>query len=311
MDPNHKPQSKNYPDAVECPHCNANLLISDQKYGIQSYFSGQHGICLACHKPLDSWELFLRFIRTKFFPERVLSLVGAIRTCIDLTLVPNTVQELTLAEYGIPEGSRILKISASPEAPLLPCIASNQIYPVNLENARRLRLYPVHVFKQEAPRAGTCYLWIIWIPKSVDDYSWKNLADAFESYHAGILEAVIIPANVSIESLLNRILLDLISKYVPQNRADAFLQSGATYSHQLNIILPLITNLLGLPSMPDKIRGMLNRLRDHRNDIAHKGRTPKPLTREDVAECLCAALFGFYYLRMTEQAVRREQQRQS
>ena len=61
-----------------------------------------------------------------------------------------------------------------------------------------------------------------------------------------------------------------------------------------------MASLAGLTKIPDDIRGQLNRLRDFRNQIAHHGTTDSPLQKEDTAEVLCAALFGFRYIRLIE-----------
>jgi len=76
------------------------------------------------------------------------------------------------------------------------------------------------------------------------------------------------------------------------------LESGATYSHQLNVVLPAFVSILKMPCLPDNIRGSLNRLRKLRNDMAHRGGLDIPIEKETAAEYLCAALFGFHYLKL-------------
>jgi len=39
-------------------------------------------------------------------------------------------------------------------------------------------------------------------------------------------------------------------------------------------------------------------LKGLRNDLAHHGKLEEPLNKRQVAEMLCAALFGFHYVRM-------------
>ena len=74
------------------------------------------------------------------------------------------------------------------------------------------------------------------------------------------------------------------------------LEEGATYSHQLNVLLPFVAHSLGWPSLPDDIRGQLNTLRAHRNDVAHVGSGAEV---PDYAECgrlLVAAPTAVHYL---------------
>jgi len=66
-----------------------------------------------------------------------------------------------------------------------------------------------------------------------------------------------------------------------------FLDDAATYSHQLNVLLPLVA---------EWSRMALNRLRRLRNDIAHRGKPEALLTPAEASEVLCAALFGFRYV---------------
>lgn len=61
-----------------------------------------------------------------------------------------------------------------------------------------------------------------------------------------------------------------------------------------------MVSAMGGPQLPGDLRGLLNRLRGLRNDIAHSGTFKNPITRAQAAECLCAAFFGVEYLRMIE-----------
>ena len=52
--------------------------------------------------------------------------------------------------------------------------------------------------------------------------------------------------------------------------------------------------------MSDNIRGLLNRLRKLRNKLVHEGIIEKQLEKNEVAEMMTAALFGFRYLELLE-----------
>ena len=69
----------------------------------------------------------------------------------------------------------------------------------------------------------------------------------------------------------------------------------ATYSHQLNVLLPVVAALGKVPPLLDSIRGVLNRLNKLRNYQAHRALSPSPLTKHDAAELLTAALLGVAY----------------
>jgi hypothetical protein len=74
------------------------------------------------------------------------------------------------------------------------------------------------------------------------------------------------------------------------------LLRDATYGHQLNVILPALLRSSTAPQLPIAIRGLLNRLRELRHQMAHEGRLEEDLDRYEAAELLCAALFGFRYV---------------
>jgi len=49
--------------------------------------------------------------------------------------------------------------------------------------------------------------------------------------------------------------------------------------------------------MPDDVRGALNKMRRKRTDIVHEGARVAGVTVGDSIEGLCAAAFGFEYMR--------------
>jgi hypothetical protein len=110
------------------------------------------------------------------------------------------------------------------------------------------------------------------------------------------LDLVVIPANVAVESKLNRMLSQTLSAVVSNERVDRFLTDAATYGHQLNVLLPFVTSIMGLPELPNHVRGILNKLKKNRNELAHKGKLAKGTTEQDAAEYLCAAFFSFVYM---------------
>jgi hypothetical protein len=68
----------------------------------------------------------------------------------------------------------------------------------------------------------------------------------------------------------------------------------------LNVLLPALAALHGLPPLPEEVAGALNALRTRRNEMGHKGRTAPGITRSDVASWLTAALIANEYLRIAD-----------
>lgn len=137
---------------------------------------------------------------------------------------------------------------------------------------------------------------------SADAVAWDNLVTAYKAYTAENYTDIIIPANVAVESRLGRLLTNMLAGAAGREKIKNFLQDAATYSHQINVLLPALLMRTNIPRMPDHLQGLLNRLRGMRNDLAHKGHT-LGLDRAAAADVVCAALFAFRYLEMVEAEV--------
>ena len=133
-----------------------------------------------------------------------------------------------------------------------------------------------------------------------------SLTDAFVAYSNDEYMDSIVPANVAVESALLRLLSAFLRRYVGNERVDIFLNSSATYSDQLNLILPLVCSLKGLPILSTEIRGLLNSLRRYRNNMAHRGIVENPLAKEQIADMLCAAIFGYGYISLIESELQKD-----
>jgi hypothetical protein len=127
------------------------------------------------------------------------------------------------------------------------------------------------------------------------------LVTAFESYVAQDFTAMIVSASVAVEAPLGTFLDTALTPITSSERREEFLRDAATFSYQLNVLLPLVLHRTQLPRMPEHLRGPLNRLRKLRNQIAHCGCFEQPLEQAQAAELICAAFFGFKYLEVLKQ----------
>ncbi|MFV8328417.1 hypothetical protein [Flavobacterium sp. ZS1P14] len=125
------------------------------------------------------------------------------------------------------------------------------------------------------------------------------MIEAVEAFSVKSFPSTIIPANVSVESRLTPIISEYLEKIISKKRISDFLSTGATYSHQLNILLPLLTTFEEFPTMPDFLRGNLNLLRNLRNQLAHEGKL-KNIDKSTISTLLCSATFGLTYLNILE-----------
>lgn len=231
---------------------------------------------------------------------QALSFIGAQTTVFTLLLRPGHRTAYRFSEHGIPAGSKVLYINYTPNGH-----GANTLFPLEFHgNVSTLRfrtdeivLYPVPITDDGSPEETKVSVMVTWIPHGRADESWQNLFDAFEAFIAGQYSAVIVPANVAVESSLLRLMTTYIDHFVGRKRTEDFLSNAATYSYQLNVLLPILAELNNLPRLPSHIVGNLNRLRGLRNDLAHEGTTDSPLAKQDASEVLCGALFGFHYAR--------------
>ena len=212
---------------------------------------------------------------------------------------------MDLTEHRIPHDAKILDIVYNPKGAGLspiPSMTSDLTTPHRnpAEIPNSFYVLPLQLSHKEVPREAEVDLVITWIPHAANDEPWENLLNACRAYFSKQYRSAVIPANVAVEARLGRLLTAFFQQFVSKDRTKNFIEDIATYSYQLNVLLPTFTKLKNLPVLPDTIRGQLNRLRDYRNNIAHRGAPENPLGEEDMAMCLCAAIFGFHYVHLIE-----------
>jgi hypothetical protein len=135
----------------------------------------------------------------------------------------------------------------------------------------------------------------------LDSTSGRLLLDAFIFYRDGSFDRMVVSANTCVEMLVSRYLHSkLISNGVSKKRVEPFLKQAATYSYQLNILLPLIHRLHPeIPALEGDVLQLLDELRQLRNNVVHEGATVGASARPQLRKMLAAAYiaykyFGFY-----------------
>lgn len=287
------------PPSIYCPTCDQPIPIESQRIGAE-YFSGIQPSCAACGGSFDWWTVVLTAIHENFLLSAAFAAVGARSTLTVVTLEePGRVVELRLEEHGVPPSAQILQVGYSPQGGgLFPLEIQGNI-PIRHFIPSTLSLYPARLGPGPYRETRVAVL-ITWVPEAPDDIAWQNLVDAFHAYVQERFRFAVIPANVAVELSLHRLLTTFFERVASKDRVGNFLVDRAGYGDQLNVILPALLRFVPAPRLPDRIRGLLNELRKLRNDIAHSGAPEKPLDRHKTAEYLCAALFGFHYLRLIE-----------
>jgi hypothetical protein len=280
-----------------CPECKAISFPITQE-NLSNYFHKIKMKCSNCETNLDWWALLLRHFEWDV-PSYTYAIVGGFTTSLRIFMKPNEIFNLDLEQIGIPKQSKILQTSYTPNG--------SGLFPVELHGNTPPRHYIPNIINlygrpfgeptDETPVA----VQINWSEKSDNNQIWENLINAVESFTLKDYNGCVIPSNVSVESTLNNIMTRYFSAFAAKDRVEDFLSSGATYSYQLNILLPLIAHYNDFPKIPDFIRGNLNRLRAYRNSLAHTGKTEKQIDKKTASELVCSASFALSYLNLLEE----------
>jgi hypothetical protein len=143
---------------------------------------------------------------------------------------------------------------------------------------------------------------IVWVRREDSD-EWSYLITAFESAAGGDYAPSLVFAQSAVEIPLMPLVGDRLRLHASAERVDRFMTEALTFNHALNVVLPYLSAELGAPQLPDSVRGALNKLRKKRYDIIHSGAKTTAITAEEAMEGLCAAAFGFEYVRYVRQAV--------
>ena len=280
---------------VACLHCSAPVPIQNEI--TIEYFRGVQTICPKCEKTLDWWKTVLQTIRGNFMLVQAFAPVGARWTILNITLRPNLQTEVKFADHGVPADANILSVNYTPQG--------GGLFPIEIHgNTPQRHVIPPIVYLWPRPLGEgshsetTVNVMVTWVPHTAEDEAWQNLIDAFQAYVIGRYQSEVVPANVAVESKLARLLAKFLYKSAKQDNVDSFLKDGATYGHQLNVLLPALLSRTGAPRLPTHIHTALNRLKNLRHQMAHRGVLDNPLEKDEAAELLCAALFVFHYLNL-------------
>ncbi len=278
--------------SVFCPHCNSQLQADAHSFDV--YFSGQRS-CPGCKKDIDWWQVVLTMVEHQFHFHQVVILAGAEAKALQTTLRPGETKELSLVEYGVPEDAEILYLNLTSMGSAIPVLLhGNEVLrePVG----PRLSLFG-RPTPPELRGDGNLSVSVTWFVRRSDDTVIRHLVEAAKHYQAARFDALIMPANIAAEVSVTSTAELGLSGFANKKKLD-----GATYSHQLNVLLGLTAFLAKFPRLPGHIRNILNDLRKLRNTIAHEGACSAQ-DRSKAAGYFTAALFVTHYARLLKQAI--------
>lgn len=262
--------------------------------------------CNSCHEPIDWFSVAKKQISENFMASAAFAPIGAKSNFFDFQIEAEKSTTLTFSDYGIPKGARIFHINFTPQGgpngALFPIESHGNSCTPYRNWADQITLFPQPI-GPNPPQNQTISAGVAWITPSDSDTAFMSLVAAFEFFAAEKYKDAIVPANVAVESMLAQFFSTYLEKHlIPAERTRNFLESAATYSHQLNVLLPLICSIAELPKLPEEIREKLNRLRSFRNQVGHHGKTKGSLNKNEMAGLLTAALFGYRYVQLLQLA---------
>jgi len=141
------------------------------------------------------------------------------------------------------------------------------------------------------------HIWVLWVHQDVKEDGWPYLLDAFDALVREEYDRVIVPAQSAVEITLMPIIRELLERHSSIDHVKGFMGDRLTFGNVVNVVLPFMCAQAGVPKMPDSVRGAMNKLRQLRNDLVHKGERRASISKTESGEALCAAVFGFEYAR--------------
>jgi hypothetical protein len=273
-----------------------------------NYFESGYVICSECHEEVDLWEAALcRASQMHPSSTWALTSLGAAQTSFNMEMETGRIYLIDLTKYGIPANARILSrrcaSQGGPEGHVdaLEWHPSDPTYRVR---GTTLSVIAVPLMEGPIPRTGLVAVSVAWI-RDEDSPAWPYLVTAFEAAAAQDYSPGLVFAQCAIEISMMPFIEDIFAAHAPQKAVRRF----TSYYRALHVILPYLCGQASIAKMPDSVLSALEKLRDKRNQIIHKGATA--LTYKDATEGLCAAAFGFEYMRYVKSKLTPKEERES
>jgi hypothetical protein len=229
-------------------------------------------------------------------PSWALANLGAGKTNLVIPMESGKYHEVDLCKHGVPAEAKILARNYTGQTGDMTAVEWHANSPPLRFPGTVLRLMGVPFGEGPLPRTGRVAIAVVWIRGDESD-AWPYLTTAFEAAAAREYAPSMVFAQSAVEISMMPVIKQRLRRHAATDRVENFMKDSLTYSHALNVVLPYMSAELGAPKMPDEVRGALNKMRKKRNDIIHEGAKVAAVTPEDAMEGLCAAAFGFEYMR--------------
>ncbi|THV41936.1 hypothetical protein [Glycomyces buryatensis] len=284
-----------------CPECGIAQLVPSRQDFV-GYFESRDWGCVNCAYKVDLWGLLLRWVRNEnpLIPG-ILALGIGRQLIISKQMHPNTDLQVLFEDHGVPEGATILDVVLTPVGlsatgpNLWPALRTQRLHLNHV--AHHLSIHPVELkelqgFDSNDPNINQLNILVIWMPPPSEPEE-EPFFSAAKAFTIGDFRGSIIPAQIAVELKINRILSEHYGRFGSKRDVASFLTNGATYGHQLRFLIPSLLKLVGAPQMPEKVEIGLRSLQSCRNKVGHQH---LKVSRDEAAEMILAAKFGYEYL---------------
>jgi hypothetical protein len=277
--------------AGSCPHCR-NIMPRLVDCAPQ-YFRDGFVSCGHSGHQVDLWKAVLEdAIRMSMAPGWALAALGAGSTNFVMPMETGKYYPVELSSHDVPADAKILTRNYTSQGGDVTAMEQHGNAPPLRFPGTMLRLVGVPLGEGPLPRMGQVSINVVWI-RSGDSEAWSYLVTAFES--AAAKEYA--PSLVFAQSAVEISMMPLIESRFRLHVAEKKVKHFTNYSRALNVILPYLCGEAGLAQMPKVVHDALERLGDRRNKVIHQGAKAAAITPTDAMEGLCAASFGFEYMR--------------
>ena len=251
--------------------------------------------CPKCGAAVNVWEVTKNEIKIYLGTFIGLAELGANQTCFTFDLAPSERKNLDFTEHGVPPSAVVVSVNYTPQGA--------GCFPIEFHgNEARSRSY-----KPQASVYGTSWgdnpgpikiaVLVTWIDELEEPEAWTMLADAFQAATDNRFSRAVVPAYSAFEVSASRLIRELLLKVTSKDSVEEFMVRDLSAASAVNVLLPFICRTLSVKDLPEDIRGKLTRLRRLRNKALHESLRDVDVDRSEVAELLCAAVFGFEFVR--------------
>lgn len=263
------------------------------------YFKHGFVSCSNCGEKVDLWEAALdRAAHHSATGAGALISLGAASTTFVMAMETGKYYSVELMKYGVPAEAKVLRRIYTGQSGDVTAMEWHGNAPPLRFPGTMLRLVGVPLGEGPLPRVGQVAVNVVWIRREESD-EWSYLVTAFDSAAAGEYAPSLVFAQSAVEISMMPLIENRFRLHVAEKKVKRF----TNYSRVLNVVLPYLCGEAGLAQMPTAIHDALDKLRDKRNKIIHDGARAVAITSGDVMEGLCAAAFGFEYMRYVRPAL--------